>query len=345
MASCIGWDIGGAHLKAARAEGGRIVAVAQLPCPLWLGLDRLDAAFVDALQRLGLADRHAATMTGELADIFESRRAGVAAIASAAVRNVAPAPLLLYAGSAGWLRPEFAVAHIDAIASANWHATAALLGRSVPDAILVDIGSTTTDIVPIAGGKVAAHGTTDAARLACGELVYTGFVRTSLMAIADRAPFAGAWTPLACEHFATAADVYRILGELDEAADQMPTADGRDKTVAASIARLARMIGRDAADADAATWRGLAAWFAERQLRRIADAAMLVLSRLALPASAPLLVAGSGSHLGGRLAARLGRSTVDSADLFPLAAEPCNGLSVLVGQCAPAAAMAVLADG
>ena len=40
----IGWDIGGAHTKMARLDGrGRVLDVAQYPCALWLGLDRLDA--------------------------------------------------------------------------------------------------------------------------------------------------------------------------------------------------------------------------------------------------------------------------------------------------------------
>ena len=207
------------------------------------------------------------------------------------------------------------------------------------------MGSTTTDIVPIADSAVASAGHTDAQRLTCGELVYTGLTRGFLMAVADRAPFAGTWTPLACEHFATTADVYRILDELPDESDQMPTADGRDKSSPASVARLARMVGRDEAEGDGDAWRGLAAWFAEAQLRRIADAAMLVLSRVRLPPSAPVIAAGTGRHVAARLAARLGRSSVDSADLLPATADPSGRLSALIGQCAPAVAVALLAPG
>ena len=42
MSVVIGWD---AHLEAARAEGGRIVAAIQIASPLWLGVSRLDEAF------------------------------------------------------------------------------------------------------------------------------------------------------------------------------------------------------------------------------------------------------------------------------------------------------------
>ena len=79
-----GWDVGGAHLKAAFLGGdGRLVSVMQLPCPLWKGVDRLEAALSEALCRAGAATRNAVTMTGELADCFESRAEGVRKILAA----------------------------------------------------------------------------------------------------------------------------------------------------------------------------------------------------------------------------------------------------------------------
>jgi probable H4MPT-linked C1 transfer pathway protein len=331
MATIIGWDVGGAHLKAARAQDGQVTGVVQLPCPLWLGLDRLRAALADAAAQLGPADRHAATMTGELADIFASRAEGVGAITAALAAAFGADRLAIWAGANGFIPPSQVQAHVAAIASANWHATASLAARTAPDALLVDIGSTTTDLVPIVRGRLAARGLSDAERLACGELVYTGITRSFVMALAERVPFAGTWTPLACEYFASAADVYRVLGELPEGADLLPAADGRAKTVAASIARLARMVGRDAADDPPAAWQALAAFLAEAQLRRIADAAALVLSRAALPEGAPVLGCGVGGHLARRLAVRLGRPY---RPLFDDAAATI---------CAPAVAMALLA--
>ncbi|HTW28985.1 MAG TPA: hydantoinase/oxoprolinase family protein [Acetobacteraceae bacterium] len=338
MQSVIGWDIGGAHVKAARIAEGRVVDVIQLPCPLWLGVDRLAAALREASARLGPAELHAATMTGELADAFPDRATGVAGIAAALTAAFAPARLALYGGRAGFLAADQAAAHAADIASANWHASAALAGGRLPDALLVDIGSTTTDIVPVAGGCPAPAGYSDPERLSCGELVYTGLVRSFLMAIASHAPVGGRWTPLVCEHFATTADVYRLLGELAPEVDQMPTADGRGKSLRASRARLARMVGRDAADATEAEWRDVARWFAEQQLRRIEDAVMLVLSRARLPDAAPVLGAGIGRHLAARLAARLQRPYRDFTDSC-LDGAP----SVWAGHCAPAIAVALLA--
>ncbi len=333
MSRVIGWDIGGAHLKAALAEDARIARVIQLPCPLWLGLDRLHAALAEALALLGPAERHAATMTGELADIFPDRATGVAQIAG--ILAGAIAPLRLYT-PAGLVAPGEAARHAEAIASANWHATAALVARTVQAGLVVDMGSTTTDLVPVAGGAPRPHGFTDAARLAAGELVYTGLVRTPLMALADRVPFGGGWTTPAREMFATTADLYRLLDELPDGADLLATADGQAKTAAASRTRLARMVGHDAADADAAAWRALAAWFAEAQLRQLIDAAMQVLSRGTVPAAAPLVAAGAGRLVVARLAERLGREVRDFALL------PAVDGAAHAAECAPAVAMALL---
>ena len=74
MQTIIGWDIGGAHLKAARAENGRITRALTVACPLWQGLDQLDSAFAEARAAIGEANAHAVTMTGELCDAFASRQ-------------------------------------------------------------------------------------------------------------------------------------------------------------------------------------------------------------------------------------------------------------------------------
>jgi (4-(4-[2-(gamma-L-glutamylamino)ethyl]phenoxymethyl)furan-2-yl)methanamine synthase len=336
----IGWDIGGAHLKAARADRGRVIDAVQVASPLRLGLDRLAAAFNDVKAMIGSAPLNVVTMTGELADTFASRSAGVESLVDMAVRRIAPDTVLIYAGRAGTIKPEQASNCVADVASANWHATASLIGRLRGTALFVDVGSTTTDIVPVAGGRVAARGYTDAERLAAGELVYSGLTRSFLMATADPAPFAGAWTTLINENFANMADVHRILETLPAGADQMTTADGRDKTISASRARLARMVGRDASDASDAQWHELARWFAEVQLRSITDGAMQVLSQATLAADAPVVGAGIGVGLIVEIARRLGREFIAFGDLIDAA----PAVRERASQCAPAAALAVLAS-
>jgi (4-(4-[2-(gamma-L-glutamylamino)ethyl]phenoxymethyl)furan-2-yl)methanamine synthase len=340
MRIVIGWDVGGAHLKAARAENGRVVDAIQIASPLRLGLDRLAQSFTEAKVRIGTAQRHVVTMTGELADTFCSRIEGVESLSTLAVRELAPAAVSLYAGRAGFVRPQDARQHAADIASANWHASASLVARVQRAALFVDMGSTTTDLVPIVDGAVAARGFTDAERLAAGELVYTGLVRSFAMAVADRAPFAGRWMPLINENFASMADVHRLLGSLPDGVDLMATADGRAKSVEASRARLARMVGCDAKDADDEAWAALAGWFAEAQIRAVIDGAQLVLSNRGLPVDAPIVAAGIGDAVVREVARRLGRKHIAFAAMLDVAPEARDWAS----HCAPATALALLAS-
>ncbi len=335
----IGWDIGGVHLKAARAEHGRILDAVQVPSPLRFGLAKLADAFAQAKAAMGAAPRHAVTMTAELADTFASRLEGVAQLAAIAAQQL-DGDVKIYAGRAGFVAPKEAVNHVLDVASANWYASASLIGRLQETALLIDLGSTTTDIIPIAKERVASRGYTDAERLASGELVYAGLVRGFVMATADRTPFAGQWTTLINENFANMADVYRILGTLPKGVDQMATPDGREKSFAASCSRLARMVGRDAADASEAQWRVLAAWFAEAQIRRIVDGAMLVLSQAELGPTAPVVGAGIGTAVVEEVARRLQRAYIGFADLIDVAPQ----VRERAAQCGPAAALAALAS-
>ena len=334
MSVVIGWDIGGAHLKAACVKNGRVEAVVQAATPLWLGLDTLHAAF-DALRaELGRADRHVITMTGELCDAFPSRKEGVAGLAKIAANHLAPAAPSLYAGRAGFVDLGEAASRAADIASANWHASAEVVALKLRDALFIDIGSTTTDIIPIVAGEVAAVGYTDGERLHSGELIYTGMTRSFVMSLASRAPFRGAWTPLMNEYFASSADVHRILGDLPDGADKMATADGREKTAEASRARLARMIGCEAEEGVDSEWTGLAAWFAEAQIRQVTDAALLRLSRNDVAAAAPVVAAGVGTSLAAEAARRLGRPCLEFSSLIAAPVEASH--------CAPAVAVALL---
>ena len=336
----IGWDLGGVHVKAALVRAGRVEAVVQAACQLWRGLPALD----ETLSRLpdwarAEAD-HVVTMTGELTDCFADRRDGVTQLAGWAGRTL-PGRVRIYGGRAGLLDPTAAPEHAPDVASANWHATAALVGRHVSNGLLVDIGSTTSDLIPIVGRLPAATGYSDAGRLETGELVYTGVVRSHLVALSDHAPFRGRRTRLMSETFATTADIYRILGILPEGADQQHSVDLKGKSIPESEIRLARVIGRDHDEGTEADWRALAAHFSEAQLRMLHDDAALLLSRPDLPADAPLVVCGAGRFLAERLATRLGRRALALTDL--IAADLAEAGADWASTCGPAVAVALLA--
>lgn len=335
----LGWDLGGAHLKAARVENGRVTDAIQIPCPLWQGLPHLDAAMNEALSRLGPAHRHAVTMTGEMADIFPSREEGVRALTSAARNKLGD--ISVFAGDAGFVLPGDAPALWQCVASANWLATALLTAKKLPQAALVDIGSTTTDIAPVDGGKVLARGRSDSERLVNNELVYTGIVRTPVMALASIVDFEGQTQGVMAEVFATMADAYRVAGLLPEDADDFPAADNGGKTPQDSARRLARMLGRDVESAPFDAWQRFAGTLVAIQTAQIAEALIRGIDRASLNSQAPLVGAGCGRFLVEAIARRLQRAYVDFADLVPVDATARHSAAI----CAPAVAVAVLAAG
>jgi probable H4MPT-linked C1 transfer pathway protein len=343
----VGWDIGGAHVKAALFAEGAVRDAAQWPCPLWQGQAHLAAALNAARSRWPQIAKaaHAVTMTGEMVDLFEDREAGVRAIA-VQVASAFGGRLQFFGGIESsrprWFGAAQAGAQWRAIASANWAATAAWIGCKLRNAVLVDIGSTTTDIIAIDGAQPAAYDRDDAERLARGELVYGGVVRTPLACLAQRVPFRGREFNVMNELFATTSDVYRLTAELDPAHDQHAAADNGAKDLAASCRRLARMIGHDARDARRADWIDLARHWRAAQLAQIRANFRRVVSRSAVDVCgvAPVVAAGCGAFLARDLAARESRPWVGFDELTGVAgSERSSWISV----CAPSVAVALLA--
>ena len=269
----VGWDIGGAHLKAVLLNSnGDVVQVLQLPCPLWRGLAQLEFAVNNMLQAFKIKPCdaiHAVTMTGELADCFANRPEGVNAIATLATKLLGE-DTLFYAANSGFVRLQEANRLTNEMASAKWHASASALAVHVSNALFIDIGSTTTDIIAIESGKVKTAALSDAARMRDDSLVYTGVVRTPVMALAQKLLFEGAEVNVAAEYFATMADVYRLTGELK--IDDAVTADGKGKTALESARRLARMIGHDVENRPIETWKNLAETCKLLQIKQIKTA-------------------------------------------------------------------------
>ncbi|MDB5955955.1 hydantoinase/oxoprolinase family protein [Ramlibacter sp.] len=342
----VGWDIGGAHVKACLLADGALRDVAQWPCPLWQGMEHLEGALGLARARWSsdwhAGMHHAATMTGEMVDLFPDRAQGVARIATQLAESLGPS-LRLFDGDGAWRAPHEAARAWRGIASANWQATAQVLAGRVGNAVLVDIGSTTTDLIALRGGHVAARGSSDAERLQSGELVYQGVVRTPLCALGPRVSWRGRSVNLMNEFFATTADVYRLTGELTAAHDQSPAADNGGKDQRGTHARLARMVGRDAADADSDEWLALARCWKDAQLAEIQGQLQRVCADARLPDDAPVIGAGCGSFLAAQLAQRCGRPFRRYAEVALPALPADRALAAWADVCAPAVSVALLA--
>jgi (4-(4-[2-(gamma-L-glutamylamino)ethyl]phenoxymethyl)furan-2-yl)methanamine synthase len=339
----IGWDIGGAHLKVAVINpAGEIIAVYQEPCPLWKGLDQLQCAATRIMNEVsGLHCRHAITMTGELVDLFENREDGVKQIIDTMTMLLPTKRCLVFAGAEGFVESgQVEASHYQAIASANWLASASFAAREGGSGLFVDVGSTTTDILLLNDGKVLAQGYTDYQRLLSRELIYTGIVRTAVMAVAQTACDQDQEIGLMAEYFATMADVYRVTGELNELHDQTETADGAEKTITASARRLSRMIGSDFFPEELPRWQQFAENIRAQQLQKIQRACEYRIQYVNFPKNSPVIGAGVGRFLVKQLAQLSGHPYLDFSDLFP---ECANQTGLMAADCAPAVAVACLA--
>ena len=311
----LGWDVGGANIKVARmhADGLRPHAVLEHPFPLWRERDRLPSVLAELADRMGCAQAMAVTMTAELADCFATKRDGVGFVVGAFQTAFPGSTIWVYGVDGRFRSVDEARDHPQDVAAANWMASATLVARAYPDALFVDIGSTTADIIPIADGRVVAEGCTDTSRLRAGELVYTGCLRTPVCAIVQAVPLGGGRCRVAAENFAVAADVYRWLGLIDEAAYTCETPDGRGRSRSEAGARLARMVCADLETLGEDDLTAIARHVANAQIGQIADGIRQVMQRIGNRAPRVAVLAGSGAFLARAAAEAAGLTTRDLA--------------------------------
>ncbi len=350
----LGLDIGGANIKAATADGESIC----LPFAIW----RDPSQLAEKLKSLSLIkpshpDIVALTMTAELADCFATKAKGVEFVVRTVQQVFSASLVRIWMTSGEFAESHDAVELPQLVAAANWHALATWAGRAVPQgaALLIDVGSTTTDVIPLLDGIPVSEGTTDLQRLASSELLYTGTRRTPLCAVVPSVPLpsdshsdAGDETsvliPLAAELFATMLDVHLLNGDLAENADDRDTADGRPATRSAAMNRLAHMLCCDATELSESQLLSVAQFIADAQVRQIADAIenrAAFVRGLTGPGSGAgqvrLLLSGSGTWLAERAIQEIGDTRF----------MPVINLSTVfvrnVSACAPAFAVARLA--
>jgi len=368
----IGWDIGGAHVKAALiSQTGQLQHVVQMPCALWRGLQLLEAAIDDILKQFNaqlIKENivHAVTMTGELVDLFENRQIGVLEI-SRVMQEKLSGEVKFFKALAPANYEFISFSQIfnnwQQVASVNWFASASVIAQHAQTGLLIDMGSTTTDFVVLNDGKPSCLGFTDAARMQMQTLVYTGVIRTPLMALARRVEFRGKLTTLAAEYFATTADVYRLLNQLPADEDMVETADGQDKSQTSTARRIARMIGHDVEDFAMQDWVNLAENIKKLQFNDLLEVAKMHLTHLVNLAPSlqtiKIIGAGAGQFLLKELAVALNSEMQTNQYLKPnnwpitIEYQPCEEVVLLkksssvamsmVSICFPAVAVATLA--
>jgi len=321
----LGLDIGGANTKAALVEGLgsniRLTATAIRYLPFWRGgRDALPHVLRELTSELIQGERVeciAVTMTAELSDVFQSKREGVEYILGCVTKAYGGVDIRVLDSTGSFRSVDEALKGPLEVAGANWAATARLLTLSFRDCLMIDVGSTTTDIIPITEGRVTAEGKNDLERLATGELIYTGALRSSVATVVDSIPVLGRVTRVAAEPFALTGDVHLLLGNITPREYSTETADGRGTSKVECLSRLARIVCSDLSMLGEDEVLKMASYIYERQLEKICDGIRQVSERLTHRDlyEVPVVTAGlGGGFLGGKAASRVGFKTLYSLE-------------------------------
>jgi len=313
MVNVLGLDIGGANTKAAFmvVRDGQVVELkSELEYfPFWKrDADRFTSLLPklkDKLCRSENLDGVGVTMTAELSDAYRTKREGVNQVLDCVSEVFDETQVMVLDVDAKLRSITDAKSEPLKVASANWAATGWMVAQQICDCIVVDAGSTSTSIIPIVNGAVAAFGKTDLDKLANGELVYTGSLRTNVAATVQVVPLRGRNVRVASELFAQSGDVHLVLGNVTAEDYTADTADGKEKTRPAALARLARVVCADVEMLSELEITQIAKYVYDRQVVQIAYALNQVYYRFSQSTKkeVPTVVTGLGRDFLARKAA------------------------------------------
>lgn len=311
------FDIGGANIKVATlarsSSGGFHFSSSSHVFPMWRRADEL-ANFLKTNYLPPPACDLAVTLTAELADVFATKREGVVCVLNAVRHAFGGTRIQVLTTDGELIGIESALNDPLQAAGANWAASAWAAAQIFREGILADAGSTTTDLIPFANGRICAAGKTDPERLLSGELVYTGCLRTPCSHLAQRVPWRGGYCRVSSEYFTIAGDVHLLLGHIQSDEYQWPTPDGRGTTANEAKGRLARLICGDIEMLSDDEVMAIARYLYEKQVEQVADALRQIFSRIGRPL--PLVCAGSGRCLLNAAASQVGVKAIDVSEIF-----------------------------
>jgi probable H4MPT-linked C1 transfer pathway protein len=287
VVNVLGLDIGGANTKATYIKTKEGTAKKRRTSieyfPIWKDKEQLPKV-LDKLKKTvtdsAVLDGVGVTITAELSDAYMTKKEGINHVLDCVIEVFGDAPTFVLDVEANLRTVKDARREPLKVASANWAATGWMISQLTKNCIAVDVGSTTTSIIPAVNGKIAAEGRTDLEKLQNGELVYSGSLRTNVAAIVDSIPVKGTMTRVSSELFAQSGDVNLILGNIGEEDYTAETCDGRGKTRREAMARLARVV---CADIDMLTEEeivAMAKFVYDRQVEQIAGGLKQVYDRI-----------------------------------------------------------------
>ena len=153
---------------------------------------------------------------------------------------------LFFANNGKYVNYDTAIKSTEKLFSTNWILTSKFLNYKKNIDLIIDVGSTTTDI--IFKDMNIENNINDHMRLTNKTLLYLGVVRTPLPMIADNIKYKGRDISLVNEVFATTGDIFNINNDIDFSDLDYLGSDNLQFTKENSFTRLARVIGLDYKD-------------------------------------------------------------------------------------------------
>lgn len=317
----LGWSLGTHSIAVARipADSNEPDRLVRRPGRLPPSAAEFATLLTDLGREVGAGPgaEHAIAMAGDLSSIGRTRRASVAAVLDAYEATFPRAALKVLATDGRLVPPDAARLEPYVVTGTRWLAAGELVAEGYPDAVLVDMGSMFTDIVPIVGGEVVAVGRTDPERMLEGELIGSGAVATPVEAVAAVVPLWDGEVRLA-GGFALMGDVHLWRGALALEDYTDPAPDHREPSREHAGDRIARTVSGDCEMLDELTIGRVAATAAAAQVAALAAALERVRKRH--PEITVAVVTGVGTFVAAEAARTVGLRVERLADRFGTAA-------------------------
>lgn len=271
-----GFDIGGANTDLAvidfKGDEIKNIEVNFAYLPMWSNNNDLSQVLINLIEKIcpiSEIDAVGISMTAELVDAYDTKKDGVLDVVMKCEETF-NCPIAYVCIDGMLSKEEIEKAPLKA-AAANWIATAQIATLISDNCIFIDTGSTTTDIIPIKNGHECAIGKSDFERSATGELVYTGTLRTNLTSFLDKVELNGKEFRVSSELFAQTADIYTVLGLIDEDDYVCDTFDGEGKSKLDCAKRIARILCADLEMLNESDIIKIAKFAHKKQVQQIAD--------------------------------------------------------------------------
>lgn len=271
-----GFDIGGANTDLAvidfKGDEIKNIEVNFAYLPMWSNNNDLSQVLINLIEKICPISEIGAvgiSMTAELVDAYDTKKDGVLDVVMKCEETF-NCPIAYVCIDGMLSKEEIEKAPLKA-AAANWIATAQIATLISDNCIFIDTGSTTTDIIPIKNGHECAIGKSDFERSATGELVYTGTLRTNLTSFLDKVELNGKEFRVSSELFAQTADIYTVLGLIDEDDYVCDTFDGEGKSKLDCAKRIARILCADLEMLNESDIIKIAKFAHKKQVQQIAD--------------------------------------------------------------------------